>query len=415
MVRLTRGVNRFLLLLLSLALLSCTASAVGTGTLYAVNATDVVKENTETVSLVLGNDYNPKLGSIGFKIYYDSDVATVVAADAHPGVILPNDLSTNPLTVGGALSLTGGLPNGEPILANITFKSMVNDGSKTDIGLYVESARDMSLPNPLPVTLFTQNGTFSTKDEVAPKITPKLRDNEKVSSTFSIAGAIYDVGGVKTAAEATLENKTHKVPFVLNLAGSAPDYIFDQTVTWPVEDGVTLTVTATDASGNKGTWTGTIDVVDVGFSDPIPEPGSYINEIPDSASVFITKMNLDGITMYLGNAICHEDLDVSITDNCAEGSLPRDLADGEYWVNVSGIDGYENPQFLNWTFTLDTTNPKIDSFTITDSDGDGYIEAGEDLTLSWKVTDLNFEHVALVDKDTDEMLWCCDSSKGSKK
>ncbi|HQD27402.1 MAG TPA: hypothetical protein PKV78_12790, partial [Methanoculleus thermophilus] len=261
-----------------------------------------------------------------------------------------------------------------------------------------------------------QNGIFTTKDEVAPKI--EITTGETVSSTFNIAGTITEVGGMEknAPAKATLTNKTATCSYDLPLNEiNSTTYSFSKQVTWPVENGVTLTVTAIDAAGNKGTETATIDVVAAGFSDPLPAPGSYINEIPESASVIITEMKTKTITMCLGNATHEKNLDVNATikDSCAKGKLPCDLADGEYWVNVSGIDNYENPQSLNWTFTLDTNAPVINTFTITDSDGDGYIEAGEELTLNWKVTDPNFEHVALVDTETDDELWCCDSSTSS--
>jgi len=406
MTRLTTGLNKALLLLLTLALLSCAASAAGTGTLHVINATGVAKDDTATVSLVLTNDYNPKLASLGLKIYYDSAVATAVGAKSPTGFTLPLNLSS-PITVGGAT--TDGVENGDPIIVNVTFQSMKNDGSATDIGLYVQSARDLSLP-PAPLTVSVINGTFKTKDEVAPVIT--LTTPVTVSSTFNIAGTITDVGGMGTA-QATLKNATHTVPVALQLSGSAPAYTFSEQVTWPIEDGVTLTVTATDAAENTGTATQVINVVDVGFSKP--EPTGYINAKPAEARVFMSQMNKGTVVMILGSATYRPIYLVTDTStDYAKGTMPPVLPDGAYWVNASGIDNFGDARYLNWTFTLDTFAPVINSFTIADSDGDGYIEAGETLTLNWNVaSDPSFDRVALVDVAKGDELWSSTNLTGT--
>jgi hypothetical protein len=407
MTRLSAGLNKVLLLLLTLALLSCAASAAGTGTLHVINATGVAKDDTATVSVVLTNDYNPKMGSLGLKIYYDSAVATAVSADSPVGFTLPVDLSS-PITVGGA-TVTG-VPNGDPIIVNITFQSMKNDGSATDIGLYVQSARDIAIPPGL-LTVSVQNGTFTTKDEVAPVIT--LNTPRTVSSTFNIAGTITDVGGMGTA-QATLKNATHAaVPYVLPLSGPAPGYTFDRQVTWPIEDSVILTVTATDAAGNTATTTQVIDVVNVGFSQPAPT--GYINATPPYAQAFMSQMNKPTVGMILGSATYGPiPLALDTSTNYAVGTMPGVLPDDEYWVNVSGTDVFGDERYLNWTFTLDTTAPVINTFTITDSDGDGYIEAGENLHLAWNVAaDASFDHVALVDTATGQEVWSSSSISGT--
>ncbi|WP_261597875.1 PEGA domain-containing protein [Methanoculleus formosensis] len=281
----------------------------------------------------------------------------------------------------------------------------------TDIGLHIDSARDMSLP-PALLTVSVINGTFSTKDEVLPVI--NITTPVTVSPTFNIAGTIYDVGGMGTA-QATLKNTTHAaVTYDLTLNGLAPTYTFSEQVTWPIEDGVTLTVTATDDAGNTNTSSQVINVVDVGFSNP--EPTGYINATPAQAQAFMSQIDkTEPITMYLGSATDGPTLlPLDTTTDYAKGNLPNDLVDGEYWVNVSGTDNFGTGRYLNWTFTLDTTAPVINTFTITDSDGDGYIEAGENLHLAWNVAaDPNFDHVALVDTVTGQEVWSSSSISGT--
>ncbi|PKL56153.1 MAG: hypothetical protein CVV35_06105 [Methanomicrobiales archaeon HGW-Methanomicrobiales-6] len=234
-----------------------------------------------------------------------------------------------------------------------------------------------------------------------------------VSPTFNIAGTIYDVGGMGTA-QATLKNTTHAaVTYDLTLNGLAPTCTFSEQVTWPIEDGVTLTVTATDDAGNTNTSSQVINVVDVGFSNP--EPTGYINATPAEARAFMSQIQTGTVTMYLGSlTYVPTSLVLDTSTGYAVGTVPSALVDGEYWVNVSGTDNFGDEQCLNWTFTLDTTAPVINSFTITDSDGDGYIEAGEDLHLAWDVAaDPSFDDVALVDVATGQELWSSDSISGT--
>ncbi|KUL00025.1 MAG: Uncharacterized protein XE11_2575 [Methanomicrobiales archaeon 53_19] len=404
MTRLSAGLNKVLLLLLTLALLSCAASAAGTGTLHVINATGVAKDDTATVSVVLTNDYNPKMGSLGLKIYYNSAVATAVSADSPVGFTLPVDLSS-PITVGGA-TVTG-VSNGDPIIVNITFQSMKNDGSATDIGLYVQSARDIAIP-PASLTVSVVNGTFTTRDEVAPVI--DITTTTSVSPTFNIAGTITDVGGMETA-QATLANATNTVPFDLNLAGSVPDYTFDHQVTWPIDDSVTLTVTATDAAGNTNTATQTINVVDVGFSQPEPTNCSYIKDQPPVIRVFTQQMNKSTVTMTLtGPDTISLDVTFPPGSNYATNTTPPALVNGTWTVIATGNDTSDNPYTYPWTFTLDRVPPTITAFNITDSDGDGYTEAGETLNFSWTVAGADVVH--LMDNDTQTIFFNSTAASG---
>ncbi|MCE5338493.1 MAG: hypothetical protein LLF90_07405 [Methanomicrobiaceae archaeon] len=308
-----------------------------------------------------------------------------------------------------------GYPNDAPFwVANVTFKALKDDGSATPIGVTLITLDDSAGDDLLSFTT-VQNGTFTTKDEVAPVI--DITTPATVSPTFDIAGAITEVGGMGTA-QATLKNATHAaVVYDLSLDGSAPDYTFNHQVTWPIEDGVTLTVTATDVAGNTATTPPqVINVVDVGFSKP--EPTGYIRAKPDQAQVFMSQMDKGTVGMILGSAT-YGPIPLGIIDTStdyAKGTMPPALPDDEYWVNVSGTDKFGDERCLNWTFTLDQTAPVINTFTITDSDGDGYIEAGETLTLNWDTApDSSFDHVALVDTVTREVLWQNTTATGTDR
>ncbi|MCK9298406.1 MAG: hypothetical protein M0P21_05500 [Methanoculleus sp.] len=240
-----------------------------------------------------------------------------------------------------------------------------------------------------------------------------------VSSTFNLAGTIYDVGGMiggQSEAQATLRGASLVEDIVLDLdASTAPVYTFNEPVTWPDYEIITVTVNATDAAGNDNSTVEYFEVKNIGFSDPEPADGSYINAIPDYVQAFSTGIESDSVQMYLGNATYGPiDLNPTVENGYVKNrTLLGDLSDGEYWVNVSGTDNFGDERCLNWTFTLDATAPVINSFTITDSDGDGYIEAEEDLTLTWVATDRYFKNVTLMDVNSREVLWSSDDASGS--
>ena len=310
-----KAIHLALLILVGLlTIMPAASAATGTGTLYVTSASDVEKGSTATVSIYLKNDFEPKIGAYNVRMYFDKTI--VKPTDIQNFNATTNNKFGDYVLLNGFS--TDGYIHGDLLLGRVTLEALADDGSVSELGVWMEPgsfADKNNIDLPMPAI---QNGTFSTEDKVAPKI--DISTPSSVSSTFSIAGTIYDVGGVETA-KATLSGTTTE-EYDLELTQNGATYTFDRTVTWPVEDGVTLTVTATDASGNEGTWTGTIDVVDVGFSEPIPALGSYINEIPHSASVFITEIDASSIKMRLGNATWSENLDVSTTDDCAEGSLP---------------------------------------------------------------------------------------------
>jgi len=400
-----------------LALIPAASAGTGTGTLYVTNAPDIEKGHTYTVSIYVANDFEPKIGMYNVRMYFDETVLRPVDVETY-NATLSNILSNYVLVNGFKID---GYDNGDLLLAKVTLESLEEDGRASELGMFVQTLSDITK---VPLVVSIQNGTFTTVDKVAPVI--KLTTPKTVSSTFAIAGTITDVGGMvggQSEAKATLKNSTHPavVYDLLPLGGSAPDYTFSKQVTWPVEKGVTLTITATDAAGNIAIpQTTTIDVAGVGFSDFEPADGSHIKVIPEHIRAFMTEIDPASVEMYLDSTALSApiDLDPNPTYHTgyAANTTPIDgLADGKYWVNVSGTGtgSIGGEWFGNWTFTLDTIKPKITTFKIADSDGDGYIEAGEDLYLSWFVTESNFDHVILVDVATGKELWSNTAKSGS--
>ncbi len=90
--------------------------------------------------------------------------------------------------------------------------------------------------------------------------------------------------------------------------------------------------------------------------------------------------------------------DCTLTGGATDGAIALDyasygaLADGTYVVVVNGTSSLDaSEQTATVTFTKDTTAPVVVITGIQDSDGDGFVEANENLIISYTVTDANFK------------------------
>ena len=378
-------------------------SAAGTGQLTIASALDIEQGQTENVSIYLSNTYNPNLGNGQFYVYFDQTIVNLVAV--HPDLTKGVFSTIHPNYVDIGFFSAAGYDNGDVFFADLEFEALKNDGSVTSlgiVGLYFNDIDGVAVADPV-----IANGTFTTKDDVAPVIT--ITTPYSVGKNFQITGTITEVGGMGTAT-ATLSKGTSTIPYNLvltDLGNGAYTYTVD--ASWAVfEDGISLTVNAVDAAGNAAAPVQkTINVVDVGFSDPSPE--GFINVAPYNVSVFMNQMDTSTVAMMLKDGTNTNNLIVTIDGDYAKGAIPPlGFGDGQYSVNVTGKDSIAgNDRFLEWSFTLDRTTPTL-AVTITDSDGDGYIEANEALTFTWTATApgvSGFDKVSIVDKKTSEVLW----------
>ena len=283
-------------------------------------------------------------------MYFDPTVVDLVAVHPDPTKGVLSTIHANYVDI-GFFSIAG-YSNGDVYFADLEFEALKDDGSACSLGIvgqYFNDINGAAVANPTIV-----NGTFTTKDEVAPVVT--ITTSTNVGKSFQIAGSITDVGGMGTA-NATLSNGTYtSAPYDLALTDAGNGvYTYDAAATWDVfEDGVTITVNAVDAAGNAAApKQKVINVKDIGFSNPSPE--GYINTVPTNASVFMSQMNTSTVKMTLTDGSTLTDLGVTFVGDYAFGALPV-LGDGQYWVNATGKDLIaEDDTSLNWTYTLDTS------------------------------------------------------------
>lgn len=398
--------NSRLLFISGLLLLCClgTVQAAGTGMVYVTDVTDVTQAEPGWVHLYLDNQFAPPAGAYNVQLTYDNTVIAYVEGAKKNATII------NP--VGNVITINGfsaeGYPLGSVWLADLKFAAVANpsDGGSSSVNITVNSVRDTDITE-MKTSVTIQNGTVTTRDEVPPAIvisTPSM-----VSSTFNVTGTITDVGGMGTAT-AYLVNGTENVTVPLTLHQTAADtWIFDTRVTWPVYEPMTVKVSATDAAGNSAMQTKLVQVSPVGFSHP--EPTGYLKANPALIQVFTQQMDHSSVTLTLTGPATVP-LDVTFSGDYAQNTTVPDLDDGTWTVTASGIDTIDGtPRTLAWDFTKDTFPPVINTFAITDTDGDGYLEADEQLNFNWNVAGAGVVH--LMDNDTKEVFFTSTDAVGS--
>lgn len=395
------------LILLSFALLCSAAMAAGIGNISATSVADVRQGETGVIQFAFDNSLNPAAATLTFDIYFDQLVATATGYTANTQYnpqVTPID--TVPVRV--SMYTTGVFPS-DVWLLNLTLEAVENDGSSTSIGIVPVLVED---ENGADVTssISGLNGTFSTLDEVDPVI--NITTPATVSQTFAVTGTVTDVGGMSTAS-ATLTGLISGATQTVNLPltqTSPSTWTFSTSVTWTTYEAVRIDVTATDAAGNTGSNSAFVTVSPIGFS--YPEPTGFINAQPTVIKVFTQQIDPATVTMTLSGPAMIP-LGVTFDGAYAQNATVPALVDGTWTVNATGTDtvGGNAHSLPNWTFTLDRVPPVITSFTITDTDGDGYIEAGEQLNFNWNVA--GADRVEIKDNTTQTVFFTSTAAAGS--
>jgi len=370
------------------------------------NATDVTQAELGTVHLYLDNQFNPPAGAYNVQLTFDSSVIAYVDG------VKKNASNINP--VGNVITINGfegsGYPVGSVLLADLRFGAVADpsDGGISPITIKVNSVRDTDLIE-MKTYVAIQNGTVATRDDVAPVI--NITTPATVSQIFAVTGTVTDIGGMGTAS-ATLTGLTSGATqtFALPLTQtSASTWTFTKDVTWASYEIVNISVTATDAAGNTGSNNALVTVSPVGFSNP--EPTGYINAQPALIRVFTQQIDPATVTMTLSGPATIP-LGVTFNGDYAQNATVPALVDGAWTVNATGNDTIGgDTRYLAWTFTLDTVPPVINAFTITDTDGDGYVEAGEQLNFNWNVAGADVVHI--MDNGTQEVFFTSTAATGS--
>lgn len=352
-----------------------------------------INENGSINVTLVNYTSSDKLSTFAIYIQYNTSVMQALEVTN-----LPPNTDYN-IYAGGVIGIAGSPDASINYGANYTLGTIIaralkNDGSKTPVDVFSQS---FTIGTQSGVTFPTINGTFTTLDEVPPSITfPDVKP--KYSPEIAVDAYIFDVGGVNTSSIAVklndtpLTNNTHytvmrinettwKVQVSLNVTGLG----------FSVPSSIQLSVSANDLSGNSASNSTIIKVDWIGFLATYPADGSYVNTSNITISVGFNQINTSTIRMFLDGA------EVMPTIGATEVTYnATNLAEGLHTVKVNGT-GFDNRYYEKvWSFTVDLTPPAIISFTISDSDGDGFIERYETLTASWSVSDANFDRVEIL-------------------
>jgi len=236
------------------------------------------------------------------------------------------------------------------------------------------------------------NGTFTTLDEVPPTITiTSPAEGATVPQDVTVNATITDVGGVDSSTiSVSVGGVAITSPTITPIAGG---YSVSGTRTGVPTGDSTVVVSASDTSGNSASASRSITVAESGITFDPNLDGTFTNATQPVISARYVAVT--GVRMFLDG--------INVTANTTTPSpgvirldytLYGPLADGVHTVVVNGTSTIA-PSEVNATetFTKDTVPPVVVVTGISDSDGDGYPEANEALTIAYTVTDANAEQV----------------------
>ncbi|AGK61835.1 hypothetical protein Asulf_01869 [Archaeoglobus sulfaticallidus PM70-1] len=374
--------------------------------------------DTMEVTISLDN-YSGKLAQASFWIKFDQNMVSyeginqTLSGAGYSYTLF--DSSAN-----GLLKITVSSTNPpqltNPILVGIYFKEKVNDGSFTWINItQVDSLKDFDTGDiPYQIT----NGTFTTLDEKPPTITFNRANYSTIGGpVIDVKANLFDLSGINTTLVKVYINGTELTTGYTVTQIDSQNYQVSITpnitqLGYTLPTSIAIKVVAADSMGNANTSSVIVTVSEMGFFNPSPADGSYINANATTISVRYSLIDPSTIKMFVdGNNVTSS---ITVDQNTSTITYQAtNLAEGAHTVKINGTGTDNSGHSLTWSFTVDTVKPQIASFTISDSDGDGFIERNEVLTASWNVADTNFDRVVLLYGTTE--IYTSNSNQSTKQ
>ncbi len=289
--------------------------------------------------------------------------------------------------------------SGNQTLLSLTCNALVHDGTSTAIaidGAYANHEVDERVGGDVTGEYTLVPGTFTTADITAPTVTiTSPTDGGTVAQDVTVVADITDVGGVDQSSIAvTVNGQAATVTGIVPIVNGYQVTATRSGVS--LGAGVPIVVTADDLSGNTGSDTIHVVVAASGITITAPTDGTYTNQAEPPISAAFVQVTSGTVRMFLNNV--DVTTDCTVTGGATDGAIALNyalygaLADGTYVVVVNGTSSLPSggEQSDTVTFTKDTVAPVVVIDGILDSDGDGFVEADELLTISYTVTDANF-------------------------
>ncbi|MBR1368846.1 hypothetical protein RJ53_04695 [Methanocalculus chunghsingensis] len=361
----------------------------------AGTVTDVQKDTTASVGIYGQN--MASLDAFTIVITYDPTVMTVPSANAtyNPAgwSIFPNVAVPGTVTVSAFANSPADSLSGTTSLFGLNCRAEKDDGSSTPLTVSITTLSDPGTVGPYtPV-----DGSFTTKDDVPPEITITTpADGATVPQDVAVTATITDVGGVDPATITVSVGGVAIPNSDLTITPVAGGYTVTGTRSNVPLGASTVVVAASDMAGNLATRTHTITVAESGITFNPNLDGTFTNATEPVIKADYVQVTGATVKMFINNVDVTGQ--ITLTPSSADaGSIELNytaygaLADGQYTIVVNGTSSLFGVGEVSRTqsFTKDTIAPVVTINGITDSDGDGYPEALETLTIAYTVTDAN--------------------------
>ncbi len=353
-----------------------------------------IQEGTTTDVGIFGHNMT-SLDAFTIQITYDPTVMLVTSENF---TYRPNSWSIFPNVGTAGTATVSGFPNspdfsltGSSSLFGLNCRAEKNDGSSTVLTVTITSTEESGVSVPYTAV----NGLFRTLDEVPPTITiTSPADTATVPQDVTVNATITDVGGVDNSTiTVTVGGVAIASPTITPIAGG---YNVTGTRNNVPVGSAAVVVSASDMAGNSKSVTHTVSVEESGITfnpnldgtftnatQPVIKAG-YVQVTGTTVKMFVNNVDVTGQTTLTPSSATAGSIELNYTTYGA-------LADGQYTVVVNGTSSLlgGGEVTATETFTKDTTPPVVLINSIADSDGDGYPEAQETLTLAYTVTDAN--------------------------
>jgi hypothetical protein len=392
-------------IILIIALISAGVGAVGAKDVSVGTVNDVPYGKVVPVNITV-HDAN-KVDNIKFSVEFNPNVmdVSVNVTEINQRLIgwsVPPPSFDHGKCVIGLVSFDpANVLTDDHLLCDLMCKALKNDGSKTDITLYIEYIEEETID--VTQDYKSVNGTFSTLDEVPPTITiTSPADGSPVSQTVNVAATITDVGGVnRDTIKVYIGGEVVPTKITPSDDGCTEYTVTAKRDSVPVGKNVPIEVYAKDLTGTGKSTTHYVEVAEAGITVKVADlvDNLYTNKTQPAISATFDEVEPDTVRMFINGT--------NVTDKCDKGSkektgtialnytLYSELDDGGYCVVVNGTSSLPSGGKESDTvcFIKDTKPPIVTITKIIDGDGDGYKEAGEYLYVYYTADDANLGDV----------------------
>lgn len=405
------------LCILVFALAVSVASAPGIMTLAVENVTVAYNEAGGLNVSIMNYNRTDLVSSFLVNLTFDPAVMNVTDVEFNVTGAPQSEIGANWVSLTAA---PAGLeiPEGANYtLATIIATAKKNDGSSGNVNITTSVVSfQNSGGNPTGVlSLPVINGTFTTLDEVPPTINFDVIEGATIAGPeIAVNTTLYDLSGINESSidvkinDSSITNYTsipiNSTTTIVNIHPTISDLL-------PIDKKIAVSARDNSSQHNLASKSVNVTVVKSGFTIVYPEKDAIINETRPEIKVYYAEVNTSTIKMFLNGSQVSPTIDG--TNKTVTYKPNFDLPDKSHTVKVEGNSSIDSSHLeVEWNFTVDTKKPEILYFGVSDSDGDGdgFNECSESLSISWNVSDTNFDYIVVNDSTHSDTNYLSNSS-----